>query len=191
MPSSHLIFKLLNMIPRLLTKYRKEVIPAMRKSFGYKNIMQVPQVEKVVLNIGVGKYVKEDKMLEKIEKDLTLLAGQKPVPTVAKKSIASFKIRDGMKIGYKTTLRKSKMYDFIDRLISIAFPRTRDFRGLNPKSFEKGVFSIGIPEHSIFPEINFESLKDIFGLEVSVVTNAKNKEEAKELLKLMGFPFRN
>ena len=179
------------MIPRLLTKYRKEVIPVMREKFDYKNIMQVPKVEKVVLNVGVGKYVKEDKMLEKIEKDLGLLTGQKPVPTVAKKSIASFKIREGMKIGYKVTLRKSKMYDFIDRLIAIAFPRTRDFRGLDPKSFEKGVFSVGIAEHSIFPEINFESLKDIFGLEVSVVTNAKSKEEAIELLKLIGFPIRS
>lgn len=179
------------MIPRLLTKYRKEVIPAMREKFGYKNIMQVPKVEKVVLNIGIGKYVKEGKMLEKIEKDLATLAGQKPIPTIAKKSIASFKIRQGMSIGYKVTLRKSKMYDFIDRLISIAFPRTRDFRGLDHKSFEKGVFSVGIAEHSIFPEISFETLKDIFGLEVSVVTNAKNKEETKELLKLIGFPIKN
>lgn len=179
------------MASRLLTKYRKEVIPAMRKKFGYKNIMQVPKVEKVVLNIGTGQYVKEAKMLEKIEKDLAVLAGQKPIPTVAKKSIASFKIRQGMPIGYKVTLRKSKMYDFIDRLISIAFPRTRDFRGLDPKSFEKGVFSVGIAEHSIFPEISFETLKDIFGLEISVVTNAKNKEEAKELLKLIGFPIKN
>lgn len=179
------------MIPRLLTKYRKEVIPAMREKFGYKNVMQVPKIKKVVLNVGTGKYVKEGKMLEKIEKDLAILTGQKPMPTVAKKSIASFKIRQGMKIGYKVTLRKSKMYDFIDRLVSIGFPRTRDFRGLEPKSFEKGVFSVGIPEHSIFPEINFESLKDIFGLEVSVVTNAKTKEEAKALLKLIGFPIKS
>ena len=128
--------------------------------------------------------------MEKIEKDLAVLTGQKPVPTTAKKSIASFKIREGMKIGYKVTLRKSKMYDFIDRLISIGFPRTRDFRGLDPKSFEKGVLSVGIPEHSIFPEVSFETLKDIFGLEVSVVTNAKNKEEAKELLRLIGFPIK-
>ena len=176
--------------PRLLMKYRKEVIPAMREKFGYKNIMQVPKVEKVVLNVGIGKYLKDEKMLEKMEKDLATLTGQKPVPTIAKKSIASFKIREGMKIGYKVTLRKSKMYDFIDRLISIAFPRTRDFRGLDPKSFEKGVLNIGIPEHSIFPEVNFEALKDIFGLEVSIVTSAKNKEEARELLKLMGFPIR-
>lgn len=178
------------MIPRLLNKYRKEVIPAMREKFGYQNIMQVPKVKKVVLNVGTGKYVKEAKMLEKIEKDLATLTGQKPVPTIAKKSIASFKIRQGMPIGYKVTLRKSKMYDFIDRLISIAFPRTRDFRGLDFRSFEKGVLSIGIPEHSIFPEISFETLKDIFGLEVSVVTNAKSKEEAGELLKLVGFPIK-
>ena len=174
--------------PRMLTKYRKEVIPAMRAKFGYKNAMQVPKISKVVLNIGTGRHVKDEKMLEKIEKDLSILTGQKPVPTVAKKSIASFKIREGMKIGYKVTLRKSKMYDFIDRLISIALPRTRDFRGLNTKSFEKGVLNIGISEHSIFPEIHYESLKDVFGLEVSVITSAKNKEEAGELLRLIGFP---
>ena len=177
-------------IPRLLNKYRKEVIPAMREKFGYKNTMQVPKIEKVVLNVGIGKYIKDEKMLQKIEKDLASLAGQKAVSTIAKKSIASFKIREGMKIGYKTTLRKIKMYDFIDRLISIAFPRTRDFRGLDSKSFEKGVLNIGISEHSIFPEIHYESLKDIFGFEVSIVTTAKNKEEAKELLKLMGFPIK-
>ena len=177
--------------PRLLIKYRKEVTPAMRTKFGYKNVMQVPKVSKVVLNIGTGRHVKDDKMLEKIERDLSLLAGQKVVGTVAKKSIASFKIREGMKIGYKVTLRKSKMYDFIDRLISIALPRTRDFRGLNPKSFEKGVLNIGIAEHSIFPEIHYESLKDVFSLEVSIVTSAKSKEEAAELLRLMGFPLKH
>src|SRR3989338_5089232 len=176
--------------PRILTKYRKEVVPAMLVKFGYKNVMQVPKVNKVVLNIGTGRYVKDEKMLEKIEKDLSLLTGQKPVPTIAKKSIASFKIREGMKIGYKVTLRKSKMYDFIDRLISIALPRTRDFRGLDQKSFEKGVLNIGISEHSIFPEIHFESLKDVFGLEIAVVTSAKKKEEADELLKLLGFPLK-
>lgn len=176
---------------RILTKYRKEVIPAMRAKFGYKNVMQVPKVSKVVLNIGTGRYIKDEKMLEKIEKDLALLTGQKPIATVAKKSIAGFKIREGMKIGYKVTLRKSKMYDFIDRLISIALPRTRDFRGLDQKSFEKGVLNIGISEHSIFPEIHFESLKDVFSLEVSVVTSAKKKEEAIELLKLIGFPIKN
>ncbi|TSC74389.1 MAG: large subunit ribosomal protein L5 [Parcubacteria group bacterium Gr01-1014_44] len=176
--------------PRLLTKYRKEVIPAMRAKFGYKNVMQVPKINKAVLNIGTGRYVKDEKMLEKIEKDLALLTGQKPIATMAKKSIASFKIREGMKIGYKATLRKSKMYDFIDRLISIALPRTRDFRGLDKKSFEKGVLNIGISEHSIFPEIHYETLKDVFGLEVSVITSAKNKEEAVELLKLLGFPLK-
>ena len=176
--------------PRVLTKYRKEVVPAMRAKFGYKNVMQVPKINKVVLNIGTGKYIKDEKMLEKIEKDLALLTGQKPIATVAKKSIAGFKIREGMKIGYKVTLRKSKMYDFIDRLISIALPRTRDFRGLDQKSFEKGVLNIGISEHSIFPEINYESLKDVFSLEVTVVTNSKKKEEAVELLKLLGFPLK-
>ena len=174
----------------LKTIYKEKSVPILKKAFGLTNPMAVPKVEKVVINVGVGKTLKDPKMLEAIIEDVKRIAGQTPVKTIAKKSIASFKIREGMKIGYKVTLRKSKMYDFIDRLISIAFPRTRDFRGLDPKSFEKGVLNIGIPEHSIFPEVNFEALKDIFGLEVSIVTSAKNKEEARELLKLMGFPIR-
>lgn len=177
---------------RLIEKYRKEVIPAMRAKFGYKNVMQVPRVVKVVLNIGVGKHLKDDKMLTNIEKDLALLAGQKPVPTFAKKSISGFKIRAGMKIGYKATLRGKKMYDFIDRLISIAFPRTRDFRGIDLKSFDqKNALNLGILEHSVFPEIHYESLKDVFSFEITVVTNSKKREETVELLKLIGFPIKH
>jgi len=178
-------------IPRLLTKYRKEVVPAMRAKFGYKNIMQVPKIIKVVLNIGVGKHVKDDKMLANVEKDLALISGQKAVPTFAKKSISGFKIRAGMKIGYKATLRGRRMYDFIDRLISIALPRTKDFRGIDTKSFDqKNTLNFGILEHSVFSEIHYETLKDIFSFEIAVVTNSRKREEAIELLKLMGFPIK-
>lgn len=177
--------------PRILSKYREKVIPAMREKFKYSTVMAVPKVTKVVINMGVGRYLKDDKMLAVIEKDLALITGQKPAPTFAKQSIASFKIRQGMKIGYKVTLRGKRMYDFIDRLISIAFPRTRDFRGLNPSSFDqKGTLNLGITEQSIFPEVHYESLKEVFGLEMAIVTNAQKKEEALELLKLMGFPFK-
>ncbi len=179
--------------PRLLEKYRKEVVPAMREKFGYKSIMAVPKIEKVVINVGFGRraVVKETAAIEKIEKDLAKLTGQKPVVRKAKKSIAGFKVRQGMEIGAMITLRGKRMYDFIDRLISIALPRSRDFHGLDPKSFDKqGSLSIGIKEHSIFPEITYESLKDIFGLEISVVTTAKSQKEGMELLKLMGFPIK-
>ena len=180
--------------PRLLAKYRKEVVPVMREKFGYKNIMAVPKIEKAVVNVGFGRkaVVKETAAIEKIEKDLAKLTGQKPAVRKAKKSISGFKLRQGMVIGMMVTLRGRRMYDFIDRLISIALPRSRDFHGLDPKSFDKrGSLSIGIKEHSIFPEITYESLKDIFGLEISVVTTAKSKEEGIELLKLMGFPIKN
>ncbi len=176
----------------LLEKYRKEVVPAMQAKFGYKNAMSVPKVVKTVLNIGVGKHLKDDKMLANIEKDLALLAGQKPVPTFAKKSISGFKIRAGMKIGYKVTLRGKRMYDFISRLISIALPRTKDFRGIDLKSFDqRSALNLGILEHSVFPEIHYESLKDVFSFEIAVVTNSKKREETVELLKLMGFPIKN
>lgn len=177
--------------PRVLSKYREKVIPVMREKFKYSTVMAVPKVTKVVINVGVGRYLKDDKMLAVIEKDLALITGQKSAPTFAKQSIASFKIRQGMKIGYKVTLRGKRMYDFIDRLISIAFPRTRDFRGLNPSSFDKkGTLNLGITEQSIFPEVHYESLKEVFGLEMAIVTNAQKKEEALELLKLLGFPFK-
>lgn len=177
--------------PRLLTKYREKVIPAMRAKFGYSTVMAVPKVSKVVVNVGTGRHLKDDKMLGVIERDLALITGQKPAPTFAKKSIASFKIRAGMKVGYKVTLRGKRMYDFIDRLISIAFPRTRDFRGLNISAFDgQGALNLGILEQSIFPEVHYESLKEVFSLAIAVVTNAQKKEEAVELLKLIGFPFK-
>jgi large subunit ribosomal protein L5 len=179
--------------PRLLEKYRKEVIPAMREKFGYKNMMAVPKIEKVVVNAGYGKkaVLRDTAAIEKIKADLAKLTGQKPAVRKAKKSISGFKVRQGMEIGAVVTLRGKRMYDFIDRLISIALPRSRDFHGLDPKSFdERGSLNIGIKEHSVFPEITYESLKDIFGLEVSVVTTAKSREEGIELLKLMGFPIK-
>jgi large subunit ribosomal protein L5 len=177
--------------PRLLAKYREEVIPAMREKFGYKNVMAVPRVEKVVVNAGFGRkaVAKDAKAIERVEQDLAKLTGQKPAMRRAKKSISGFKLRQGMDIGMAVTLRGRRMYDFIDRLVSIALPRSRDFHGLDPKSFDKkGNLSIGIKEHSIFPEITYESLKDIFGLEVTIATTAGSKEEGAELLKLMGFP---
>lgn len=178
-------------IPRVLTRYRKEVIPAMRDKFKYSTVMAVPKISKVVINVGVGKYVKDDKMLEIVERDLGLITGQKPVPTLAKKSIASFKIRQGMKVGYKVTLRGKRMYDFIDRLISIALPRTRDFRGLDVKSFDKkSALNLGITEQHVFPEVHYESLREIFSLEVAVVTTAERQEETVALLKLIGFPIK-
>ena len=180
-------------LPRLLLKYRQEVIPAMRGKFGYKSVMAVPKIQKVAVNVGFGRkaVAKETAAIEKVEKDLAKLAGQKPAVRKAKKSISGFKIRQGMDIGLIVTLRGRRMYDFIDRLISMALPRSRDFHGLDPKSFDKGGnLSIGIREHSIFPEITYESLKDIFGLEVTVATNAKTREEGIELLKLMGFPIK-
>ncbi len=179
--------------PRLLIRYRKEVIPAMREKFGYKSVMAVPKIEKVVINIGFGRraVAKETAAIEKIEKDLIKLTGQKPAVRKSKKSISGFKIRQGMDIGMIVTLRGPRMYDFIDRLISMALPRSRDFHGLDPKSFDKsGNLNIGIKEHSIFPEITYESLKDIFGLEITITTTAKSKEEGAGLLKLMGFPIK-
>ena len=175
----------------LLVKYRKEVIPAMQKKFGIENIMAVPRIDKVVINAGIGKIAKDDKFIEKIVRDLGLLSGQKPVFRKAKKSIAGFKSREGTNIGLVVTLRGKRMYDFISRLINVALPRSKDFRGIDPKNFDKtGNLNLGIKEHSIFPEIHYESLKDIFGLEITVVTTAKIREQGVELLRGMGFPIK-
>ncbi|MEK7138687.1 MAG: 50S ribosomal protein L5 [Patescibacteria group bacterium] len=178
-------------MPKLLQKYRKEVIPALQKDFGIKNIMAVPKVEKIVVNVGIGKITKDDKAVARVVNDLSKLTGQKPVFRKAKKSIASFKIRQGMNIGLSATLRGKRMYDFVDRLISIALPRSKDFRGIDIKNFDKnGNLSLGIKESSIFPEVIYESLKDIFSLEVTVVTTAKEREKGIALLRLMGFPIK-
>ncbi|MBI2068944.1 MAG: 50S ribosomal protein L5 [Candidatus Yanofskybacteria bacterium] len=177
--------------PRLLQKYRKEAIPAMQKEFNIANVMAVPKVEKVVVNIGIGRVAKDEKITEKIAKDLTVISGQKPVFRKAKKSISGFKSREGMKVGVSVTLRGKRMYDFMDRLISIALPRSKDFRGIETGNFDKnGNLNLGIKESSIFPEITYETLKDIFSLEVTVVTTAKDRQRGIALLRLMGFPIK-
>ncbi len=175
----------------LLTKYRKEVIPAMQKKFGIENVMATPKLEKVVINVGIGKVTKDDKFIQKVVRDLGLLSGQKPVFRKAKKSISGFKSREGTNIGVVVTLRGKRMYDFIERLINVALPRSKDFRGIDIKNFDStGNLNLGIKEHSIFPEIHYESLKDIFGLEVTIVTTSKNREQGIELLRLLGFPLK-
>ncbi len=180
---------------RLQEKYKKEVIPAMMEKFGYKNIMAVPRVKKVVINTGFGRIValktsdEQKKIYTAILDDLSLISGQRPVLTKAKKSIAGFKIREGMAIGAMVTLRGKKMYDFIEKLINIALPRSRDFRGIDAKSFDKeGNLTLAIKEHIVFPEVSPEKAKTIFGLEITVVTNAKERDEGIELLRIMGFP---
>lgn len=182
---------------RLKEKYEKEVVPEMIKKFGYKNKMAVPKIEKVVVNTGFGRLVvgktsdEQKKIQEGILENLALICGQKPVLKKAKKSISSFKIRSGMSIGAAVTLRGKKMYDFLERLIYLTLPRSRDFSGIEKKSFDgKGNLTIGIKECTIFPEILPEKIKNIFGLEITVVTNAKSREEGIELLKLMGFPIK-
>ena len=179
---------------RLLEKYRKEVIPAMRAKFSYKNVMAVPKIVKVVVNVGYGRkaVAKETKAIEKIEQDLAKITGQKAAVRKAKKSISGFKVRQGLDIGMMVTLRGRRMYDFIDRLISIALPRSRDFHGLEQTAFDQhGNFNLGIKEQTIFPEVTYESLKDMFSLGVTVVTTAKSSEEGVELLRLIGFPIKN
>ena len=176
---------------RLLEQYRKKVIPAMQKEFGIKNVMAVPKVEKVVISVGIGKIVKDEKTVEKMANDLAKLTGQKLVYRQAKKSIASFKVREGVNIGLMVTLRGKRMYDFMDRLVSVALPRSKDFRGIDTKNFDKnGNLNLGIKESSIFPEIDYETLKDIFSLEVTVVTTARDKQKGIALLRLMGFPIK-
>ncbi|PIR72872.1 MAG: 50S ribosomal protein L5 [Candidatus Nealsonbacteria bacterium CG10_big_fil_rev_8_21_14_0_10_36_23] len=183
---------------QLKDKFEKEVIPAMMDKFGYKNKMAVPKIEKVIINTGFGKEIsgktsdEQKKISESILNDLSLIAGQRPILTKAKKSISSFKIRKGLPIGAKVTLRGKKMDDFLMRLIHIALPRSRDFRGIDPKSLDKkGNLTMGIKEHICFPEILPEKIKNIFGLEVTVTTTAKTREEGLELLKLLGFPIKS
>jgi len=172
--------------------YKKKIISTLQKELGVKNILALPKIEKVVINIGLGRALKDEKFLEVAIQDLTLITGQKPKTTLAKKSIANFKIREGMIIGAAVTLRGRRMYDFISRLINIALPRTRDFRGINVKSFDKNNnLTIGVKEHIVFPEIKGEEIRNIFGFEITVVVKAKNKEEAVALYKALGFPIKN
>lgn len=174
----------------LQEKYKKEVIPAMRKKFGYKNVMAVPRIKKTVVNVGVGR-LRDEKQLEEIRKYIALITGQHPSPRSAKKAIAAFKTRIGMTVGYQVTLRGKRMYDFLTRLVAIALPRTRDFRGIEVSSFDqKGNLTIGVKEHIVFPEMIGEDYRFLFGFEVTVVTTARRREEGIELLKLMGFPIK-
>ena len=176
---------------RLYETYKNDIVPKMMEKFQYDNIMQVPKVERVVVNIGVGETIQNPKALDGAVNDLSIISGQKPVITRARKSIAGFKLREGMAIGCKVTLRGERMYDFLDRLINLALPRVRDFRGVSPQAFDgRGNYSLGIKEQTIFPEIDYDKIDKIRGLEVVVVTTAKTDEEARELLKSMGMPFR-
>ncbi|NLK39060.1 MAG: 50S ribosomal protein L5 [Clostridiales bacterium] len=170
--------------------YRKEVSPALMKKFAYKSPMQIPKIEKVVINIGAGDAKDNIKVIDSIIADLTAITGQKAVPTYAKKSVANFKLREGMAIGAKVTLRGARMYEFIDRLFNFALPRVRDFRGINPNAFDgRGNYSLGLKEQLIFPEIEYEKVDKIRGMDIVFVTTAKTDEEARELLTLMGAPF--
>jgi large subunit ribosomal protein L5 len=177
--------------PRLKQHYNEVLKPALAKEFGYANVMQVPRLEKVVLNMGVGEGVNDSKKVTAAAADLGRIAGQKPVITRARKSIATYKLREGMPIGAKVTLRQNRMYEFIDRLVNIALPRVRDFRGLNPKSFDgRGNYTIGIKEHIVFPEIDYDKAADIWGMDITVCTSAQTDDEARALLTAFNFPFR-
>lgn len=176
---------------RLKEKYQKEVAPALLQKFNYKNVMQTPKIEKVVINMGVGDAIGNPKTMDAAVTDLSKIAGQKPVVTRAKKSIAAFKLREGMAIGTKVTLRGDRMYEFVDKLFNVALPRVRDFRGVSPKAFDgRGNYTLGLKEQLIFPEIEYDKIDKLRGMDVVFVTTAKSDEEAKELLKLMGMPFR-
>lgn len=173
-------------------KYQEEVIPKLMETFGYKNLMEVPKLEKIVLNMGLGEAIKNGKIIESAAAEMATIAGQKPVITKAKKSIAAFKLREGMPIGCMATLRNEKMWDFLNRLINISLPRVRDFRGISGKAFDgRGNYSLGVREQIIFPEIDYDKIDQIKGLNITIVTTAKNDSEGKELLKLLGMPFRN
>jgi large subunit ribosomal protein L5 len=178
-------------VARLKTMYESEIRPKLTKDRGYTNPFQVPKITKIVLNMGIGEGVADRKKVDNAAADLTMIAGQKAVITKSRKSIATYKLRDGQAIGCKVTLRKARMYDFLDRLVTIALPRVRDFRGLNPKSFDgRGNYSLGIKEHIIFPEIDFDKVTDVWGMDVTVCTNARSDDEARALLKEFNFPFR-
>jgi large subunit ribosomal protein L5 len=176
--------------PRLKRDYEDRIVKAMTEKFGYKNHMEVPRLEKIVINMGVGEATQDKKKVDTAAAEMELIAGQKPVITKAKKSIAQFKLREGMPIGVKVTLRRERMYEFLDRLVTIALPRVRDFRGLNPRSFDgRGNYAMGLKEQIIFPEINYDRIEKVRGMDVIITTTAKTDEEARELLRLFNFPF--
>jgi large subunit ribosomal protein L5 len=177
-------------VARLRAEYDEKIVPAMIEKFGYKNRMEVPRLDKIVLNMGVGEATQDKKKVETASQEMELIAGQKPVITKAKKSIAQFKLREGMPIGVKVTLRRERMYEFLDRLVTIALPRVRDFRGLNPKSFDgRGNYAMGLKEQLVFPEINYDRIEKVRGMDIIVTTTAKTDDEARELLRLFNFPF--
>ncbi len=177
-------------IPRLKADYDERIAPAMMERFGYKNRLEIPRIEKIVLNMGVGEASQDKKHVTTAAAEMELIAGQKPVITKAKKSIAQFKLREGMPIGVKVTLRRERMYEFLDRLVTIALPRVRDFRGLNPKSFDgRGNYAMGLKEQLIFPEISYDKVDKVRGMDIIVTTTAKTDDEARELLRLFNFPF--
>jgi large subunit ribosomal protein L5 len=179
------------MVPRLKTKYRREIIPAMKERFGYRNDLEVPRLEKIVVNMGVGEGAHDPKAIDAAMKDLALITGQKPRLNRAKKSVAGFKLRAGMSVGCKVTLRGDRMYEFLDRLISLAIPRVRDFRGLNPKSFDgHGNFTMGLDEQLVFPEIDYDEIDKVRGMDITIVTTAETDEEGLALLSLLGMPFK-
>jgi len=180
------------MTTRLEKVYKEQIVPKLMQRFGYRNVMQVPRITKVTLNMGVGEAVGNKKILENALADMSKIAGQKPVSTLARKSIATFKIRDGWPIGCKVTLRRAKMYEFIDRLVNISLPRVRDFRGVSGRAFDgRGNYNMGIKEQIIFPEIDFDQVDAMRGMDIAVTTTAKTDEEAKALLEAFSFPFRN
>ena len=175
---------------RLKTKYSEEIAPALMQKFGYKSVMQIPQIEKVVVNVGCGDGKDNAKIIEAVVNDVSTITGQKPVVTKARKSVANFKVREGQNVGVKVTLRGERMWEFLDRLFNVALPRVRDFRGINPNSFDgRGNYAFGIKEQLIFPEIDYDKVDAIRGMDICITTTAKTDEEAKELLKLVGAPF--
>lgn len=177
-------------VPRMRKLYDETIVKAMTEKFGYKNVMEVPKIDKIVLNMGVGEATQDKKKVETAVAEMELIAGQKPVVAKAKKSIAQFKLREGMPIGCKVTLRRERMYEFLDRLITIALPRVRDFRGLNAKSFDgRGNYAMGLKEQLVFPEISYDRIEKVRGMDIIVTTTAKTDDEARELLRLFGFPF--
>ena len=176
--------------PRMRTKFDTEIVKAMTERFGYKNVMEIPRIAKITLNMGVGEGTQDKKKVTIAATEMGLIAGQKPVITIAKKSVAQFKLREGMAIGCKVTLRRERMYEFLDRLITVAMPRIRDFRGLNPKSFDgRGNYAMGLKEQIVFPEISYDQIEKVRGMDIIVTTTAKTDDEARELLRLFGFPF--
>jgi len=177
-------------MPRLKDRYRKEIVPALMEEFGYRNVMEVPRVQKIVVNVGLGEALQDVKALDAATRDIATITGQKPIITRARKSIAGFKLREGNPIGAKVTLRGNRMYDFLDRMCNVALPRRRDFRGVSPDSFDgRGNYTLGFKEQLVWPEVDYDSIDKIRGMEVTIVTTAETDEEARHLLQLLGMPF--